>query len=104
MIPWFPGGHCDPWNHVECAMALDVVGLHDEESTIQSNLVIRNEVSLEGSFAYAPVDFADGFQWLVQGNLQIDPWLVKAPLADGGQCFERLLSQPGPAAKILLHS
>ena len=30
MIPWFPGGHCDPWNHVESAMALDVVGLHDE--------------------------------------------------------------------------
>ena len=30
MIPWFPGGHCDPWNHVECAMALDVAGLHDE--------------------------------------------------------------------------
>lgn len=30
MIPWFPGGHCDPWNHVESAMALDVAGLHDE--------------------------------------------------------------------------
>ncbi len=29
MIPWFPGGHCDPWNHVETAMALDVVGMHD---------------------------------------------------------------------------
>jgi hypothetical protein len=29
MIPWFPGGHCDPWNHVETAMALDVAGLHD---------------------------------------------------------------------------
>jgi hypothetical protein len=27
MIPWYPGGHCDPWNHVEAAMALDVVGL-----------------------------------------------------------------------------
>ena len=24
MIPWFDGGHCDPWNHVETAMALDV--------------------------------------------------------------------------------
>ena len=22
MIPWFPGGHCDPWNHTEAAMAL----------------------------------------------------------------------------------
>jgi hypothetical protein len=30
MIPWFPGGHADPWNHVEAAMALDLVGLHAE--------------------------------------------------------------------------
>jgi hypothetical protein len=30
MIPWFPGGHCDPWNHVETAMALDVAGFHRE--------------------------------------------------------------------------
>lgn len=27
MILWFPGGHADPWNHVEAAMALDVAGL-----------------------------------------------------------------------------
>jgi hypothetical protein len=26
MIPWFPGGHADPWNHVEAAMALVVAG------------------------------------------------------------------------------
>jgi hypothetical protein len=26
MIPWFPGGHSDPWNHVEAAMALDLGG------------------------------------------------------------------------------
>ena len=30
MIPWFPGGHSDPWNHVESAMALDVAGFHVE--------------------------------------------------------------------------
>jgi len=30
MIPWFEGGHCDPWNHVEAAMALSVCGLDDE--------------------------------------------------------------------------
>ena len=30
MIPWFRGGHCDPWNHVETAMALDIAGLHAE--------------------------------------------------------------------------
>jgi hypothetical protein len=26
-IPWFPGGHTDPWDHVECAMALTAAGL-----------------------------------------------------------------------------
>ena len=26
MIPWFSGGHADPWNHVESAMALTVGG------------------------------------------------------------------------------
>lgn len=26
MIPWFPGGHADPWNHVEAAMALTLGG------------------------------------------------------------------------------
>ena len=26
-IPWYPGGHVDPWDHVECAMALTVAGL-----------------------------------------------------------------------------
>ncbi|MCP3938686.1 MAG: prenyltransferase [Actinomycetia bacterium] len=30
LILWFPGGHADPWNHVEAAMALDVAGRHTE--------------------------------------------------------------------------
>jgi hypothetical protein len=29
-IPWETGRHADPWNHVEAAMGLDVVGLHAE--------------------------------------------------------------------------
>ncbi len=30
MIPWFCGGHADPWNHVEAAMALSVMGRYEE--------------------------------------------------------------------------
>jgi len=30
MIPWYPAGHADPWNHVEAAMALDVAGRRRE--------------------------------------------------------------------------
>jgi hypothetical protein len=29
-IPWFVGGHCDPWNHVEAAMALTVSGYPEQ--------------------------------------------------------------------------
>ena len=30
MVPWYPGGHSDPWNHVEAAMALALGGRIDE--------------------------------------------------------------------------
>ena len=29
-IPWFTGGHTDPWDHIESAMALDVAGRHEQ--------------------------------------------------------------------------
>jgi hypothetical protein len=29
-IPWFCGGHVDPWDHVHCAMGLSAAGLRDE--------------------------------------------------------------------------
>ena len=39
MIPWFPGGHADPWNHVEAAMALDAGGRRAEAEAAYSWLV-----------------------------------------------------------------
>jgi hypothetical protein len=39
MIPWFPGGHADPWNHIEAAMALDTVGLTAEADAAYQWLV-----------------------------------------------------------------
>ena len=30
MIPWFPEGHSDPWNHIEAAMALATAGRIEE--------------------------------------------------------------------------
>jgi threonine dehydrogenase-like Zn-dependent dehydrogenase len=80
-----------------------LIGLHEEESTIPINPVIRREVSLLGSFSYTPNIFAEALAWLSAGRIEIDPWLLKAPLAEGRACFERLLGKPGPVAKILLY-
>ena len=48
MIPWFPGGHCDPWNHVESAMALDLVGLSAEAERAYDWLIATQR--LDGSW------------------------------------------------------
>jgi hypothetical protein len=41
MIPWFPGGHADPWNHTEAAMALLVGGLREQAERAYEWLVAR---------------------------------------------------------------
>lgn len=56
MIQWFPGGHADPWNHVETAMALAVAGFIAEAEL--------------------------GYQWLVDVQLSNGGW-HNYYLADG---------------------
>ena len=51
MIPWFEGGHCDPWNHVESAMALDVAGHHAEAERAYEWLV-DTQLPTGGWYAY----------------------------------------------------
>ncbi len=41
MIPWFPGGHADPWNHVEAAMALAIGGRRADAERAYQWLVDR---------------------------------------------------------------
>lgn len=53
-IPWFVGGHLDPWDHTEAAMALDVAGRHDEAERAYRWLASRQE--RDGSWYAAYVD------------------------------------------------
>lgn len=41
MIPWYPNGHADPWNHVEAAMALATAGLVAEAEAAYQWLIDR---------------------------------------------------------------
>jgi 2-desacetyl-2-hydroxyethyl bacteriochlorophyllide A dehydrogenase len=77
-------------------------GLHEESSLMPVADVIRREITLKGSFAYSPANFAAALDLLAAGAIHLDPWIVEAPLAEGGQWFERLLSVPGNVSKVLL--
>jgi 2-desacetyl-2-hydroxyethyl bacteriochlorophyllide A dehydrogenase len=77
-------------------------GLHAADSVLPINDAIRSETVMRGAFAYSDRDFASAVQWIEQGRVNLLPWTVIMPLADGGACFEKLLGSPGKIAKILL--
>lgn len=79
-----------------------LTGLHEEVSEIPAADVIRREIDLRGSFAYSPANFAEAIVWLAEGKIRLDPWIVEAPLDEGGAWFDRLIDAPGNVSKVLL--
>ncbi|KIL40997.1 alcohol dehydrogenase [Gordoniibacillus kamchatkensis] len=77
-------------------------GLHEEESSLPLNLLVRSETQVTGAFAYHTDDFETALQWIGEGRVRLLPWTIHAPLEEGRACFERLISGPGRVAKILL--
>jgi hypothetical protein len=53
-IPWFKGGKTDPWDHIECAIALDLCGRHEEAK--RAYLWLRGIQNHDGSWWYSYLD------------------------------------------------
>ncbi|MEM7128956.1 MAG: alcohol dehydrogenase catalytic domain-containing protein [Chloroflexota bacterium] len=77
-------------------------GLHEEVSEIPAADIIRREIKVQGSFAYSPTNFAQAIDLLAAKKIRLDPWIVEAPLAEGGKWFDRLIDAPGNVSKVLL--
>jgi len=77
-------------------------GLHEESSLMPVSDVIRREITVKGAFCYDAEDFSTAIEAVVQARVRFDPWLVEAPLDEGGAWFERLLDHPGNVSKVLL--
>ncbi|MDR6550447.1 alcohol dehydrogenase catalytic domain-containing protein [Paenibacillus qinlingensis] len=77
-------------------------GLHEAESKLAVNDMIRSEITTMGAFAYSQEDFETALLWIGQGRVNMLPWVEYAPLAEGNMCFEKLISGPGRIAKIIL--
>ena len=77
-------------------------GLHEETSEIPAADIIRREITLRGSFSYSPANFREALVLLDREEISLEPWIVEAPLADGGKWFDRLIDAPGDVSKVLL--
>jgi threonine dehydrogenase-like Zn-dependent dehydrogenase len=80
-----------------------LIGLHDEESVLPANYLVRQEIALTGSFAYTEADFAQAVDLLVRGVVQPSAdWLEERQLGDGPAAFAELVDGKAKAAKIVL--
>ncbi|MBO0794206.1 MAG: galactitol-1-phosphate 5-dehydrogenase [Ktedonobacteraceae bacterium] len=80
------------------------IGLHEETSPLAANYLIRQEISIAGSFGYTAADFERAFALLTQGAIQPGAdWLEERPLAEGAAAFAELVAGTVAATKIVLH-
>ncbi len=77
-------------------------GLHEGESTLPINDMIRSETKTIGAFGYSQDDFETALHWIGEGRVNMLPWLENVPLSEGGPAFEKLIAGPGKVAKIIL--
>lgn len=91
----------------ECMLSLSpggtmvLVGLHSDETDLPLNTAVRSELVIRGAFAYSPAHFRQGLEWLAEGVVGLNDGVVLAPLDEGQQWFERLVSGH-PASKVIL--
>ncbi|HEX4207202.1 MAG TPA: galactitol-1-phosphate 5-dehydrogenase [Ktedonobacteraceae bacterium] len=79
------------------------IGLHDETSSLATNYLVRQEITIHGSFSYDHSDFKRAFDLLTQGLLRAGTdWLEERPLAAGPSSFAELVDGQAVATKIVL--
>jgi threonine dehydrogenase-like Zn-dependent dehydrogenase len=78
------------------------LGLHEAETALPINDIIRREIVSYGCFAYTPLDFHHALNALAQQRIILeDAWTQTEPLENGTACFEKLM-QGAAVSKIWL--
>lgn len=79
------------------------IGLHDETSPLAANYLVRQEIALQGSFAYTHADFARAIELLKRGAIHpSQDWVEQRPLHDGAAAFAGLVNGAIVIPKIML--
>ena len=78
------------------------IGLHDDDTTLGFHDVVRNQVTLQGSYAYTAEDYEQALQWLVEGKAGIGELPPVLSLEEGPGAFADLVKGPSTQIKVFL--
>lgn len=79
-----------------------LLGLHETFSSVDFNTIVRNELRLQGTFAYRPQEFAQSKKLVESGDVDLSAWTETLPLEQGQAAFDKLVTNPGATLKIML--
>lgn len=79
-----------------------LLGLHEQDTTLDFSRVVRREVTLQGSFAYTRHDFEESLRLLISGTLELRRFVETLPLSRGQEAFLRAAQGLGKTLKLLL--
>src|SRR5437879_2063810 len=82
--------------------AIVLLGLHEDETALPFHRVVRDQVALQGSFAYTDADFASALELLASGRVALGNLARTLPLDAGPEAFATLAAGPTAQLKTFL--
>lgn len=79
------------------------LGLHENDSVLPGNGIVRDEFEIVGSFCYSDAEFEEAVAWINAGALTPSAsWLDVRPISEGAEAFKEQADGPAPFPKIVL--
>lgn len=80
-----------------------LLGLHENFTTLNGNMIVRDEVEVVGSFCYSDQEFATAVSLINDRKLDLaGNWLDVRPVVQGPEAFAEQAGRSAPFAKIVL--
>lgn len=78
------------------------LGMAQQRADLDIVTSIRKEHRIIMSFAYTPNDFEHALALLVDGTVDLTPWIAQMRLEEGQSAFEKIIDAPGAILKMML--
>lgn len=78
------------------------IGLASDDTTLSFHTLVRQQITLIGSYAYTMADFEQSLDWLASGRASLGELAPVQPLEDGPEAFARLAQAPPDQVKVFL--
>lgn len=79
------------------------LGLHEDETSLAINTIVRSEIGIRGSFCHSQANFTAALRLLAEGFLPAAAsWLTLRPLDEADASFAQLIDAPADITTIVL--